>query len=736
MIHPMHKFSSEDSLESCCKCVSYGKKSEDIMCNCQKTDLNILRDYLQLNVSLENMYELWSESDENFRNVARTFTGIRMLRQDPIECLFSFICSSNNNISRITSMVEKLASNYGEKIMELDGQEYFSFPQVSSLAKDGVEERLRTLGFGYRAKYIQRSAEYIIAQGGEKWLYDLREMDYPDAKASLLKLCGVGAKVADCVLLMCLDKPGAIPVDTHVWQIAARDYMPKLKQAKSLTDTLYNEIETMTITKPTEVILTKRRCAKCEALAAVLDTPPWLLGGVVNKGPRSHESWCQRRARYEAYNYESKMSDKKFIDEMVKAHNEYRSRHQAKDLKHAKDLTEFAQKWADHLVATNSFEHSNCDLKGERLGENIAMKWSSRPDAYSGQDATDQWYSEVKQHTFGGEPRTLSSGHFTQVVWKGSKEMGVGKAQSKDGKTIVVASYRPAGNMGGKFAENVLPPKDGKIILPVQKDTSSSGGPFASRFGDGGASGGTERKTTKTITRTEGGVKKTIVEETIIKADGSKVTTTRETTSTDGGDAGRFKLKSNGSKSKSKRRDSSSSSSSSSDDEKKKSKDKKKDKADKPQKIKDFIDEAVKVHNELRSKHGASKLKHAKDLSEFAQKWAENLASKNAFQHSDCMLGGERIGENICCKWSSTGADYTGREACEQWYSEISKHDFSTEPRSLGSGHFTQMVWKGSREMGIGKAKTSNGKVIVVANYRPAGNIVGHFVENVAPLKK
>ncbi|WAR32002.1 OGG1-like protein, partial [Mya arenaria] len=168
------------------------------MCNCQKTDLNILRDYLQLNVSLENMYELWSESDENFRNVARTFTGIRMLRQDPIECLFSFICSSNNNISRITSMVEKLASNYGEKIMELDGQEYFSFPQVSSLAKDGVEERLRTLGFGYRAKYIQ---------------------------------------VADCVLLMCLDKPGAIPVDTHVWQIAARDYMPKLKQAKSLTDT-------------------------------------------------------------------------------------------------------------------------------------------------------------------------------------------------------------------------------------------------------------------------------------------------------------------------------------------------------------------------------------------------------------------------------------------------------------------------------------------------------------------
>ena len=54
-------------------------------------------------------------------------------------------------------------------------------------------------------------------------------------------------------------------------------------------------------------------------------------------------------------------------------------------------------------------------------------------------------------------------------MWKGSKEIGVGKAQGRDGKTIVVASYRPAGNMAGRFAENVLPPKDGKIILPVQK---------------------------------------------------------------------------------------------------------------------------------------------------------------------------------------------------------------------------------------------------------------------------
>lgn len=65
-------------------------------------------------------------------------------------------------------------------------------------------------------------------------------------------------------------------------------------------------------------------------------------------------------------------------------------------------------------------------------------------------------------------------------------------------------------------------------------------------------------------------------------------------------------------------------------------------------------------HFLFRSKHGASKLKHAKDLSEYAQKWAESLAAKGDFQHSDCVLKGERIGENIACKWSSSGADYTG----------------------------------------------------------------------------
>ncbi|KAJ8321173.1 hypothetical protein KUTeg_001298 [Tegillarca granosa] len=152
---------------------------------------------------------------------------------------------------------------------------------------------------------------------------------------------------------------------------------------------------------------------------------------------------------------------------------------------------------------------------------------------------------------------------------------------------------------------------------------------------------------------------------------------------------------------------------------------------EKPQKLSDFIDDCVKAHNKCRKKHGVSNVKHSKDLSSYAQRWAEELAKTNNFQHSSCTLDGTRLGENIACKWSSGGGDYTGVEVTEQWYSEIKKHDFSCEPRTTGTGHFTQVVWKGTKEVGFGKAVAPGGKVYVVGSYRPAGNLIGTYTENV-----
>ncbi|XP_050294933.1 N-glycosylase/DNA lyase isoform X2 [Anthonomus grandis grandis] len=194
------------------------------------------------NVDLSKCYQEWSRKDSNFKEAAKQFYGIRILRQDITENIFSFVCSQNNHITRITSMVEKLTEYYGDKICELDGVTYYTFPNVERLAERGVEGKLRRNGFGYRAKYISRSAKFISENGGESWLEGLKQMKYEDAKKNLMSLMGIGAKVADCICLMSLGHLQAIPVDTHIYQIAAKFYMPKLAQKKTVNEKIYNEI--------------------------------------------------------------------------------------------------------------------------------------------------------------------------------------------------------------------------------------------------------------------------------------------------------------------------------------------------------------------------------------------------------------------------------------------------------------------------------------------------------------
>ncbi|XP_047999516.1 N-glycosylase/DNA lyase-like [Leguminivora glycinivorella] len=202
---------------------------------------SLLEKYFRLEVDLGSYYKKWSESDELFKTAGQQFYGIRMLAQEPVENLFSFICSQNNHISRISSMVEKLCSNYGEEICSHEGTTYYAFPEVEKLCEPKVESQLRELGFGYRAKFIQKSAAQIVEWGGEEWFKSLKEMKYKDAKVELMKLHGIGPKVADCICLMSLHHLEALPVDTHVYQIATH-YLPHLRGRKSVTDKMYAEI--------------------------------------------------------------------------------------------------------------------------------------------------------------------------------------------------------------------------------------------------------------------------------------------------------------------------------------------------------------------------------------------------------------------------------------------------------------------------------------------------------------
>ncbi|NXW40494.1 OGG1 lyase, partial [Nyctiprogne leucopyga] len=201
----------------------------------------ILRDYFQLDVGLPALYRAWAAADPLFRRVADEFPGLRVLRQDPVECLLSFICTSNNHISRITAMIERLCQAFGHRLCCLNARPIHAFPSVSALTGADAESRLRALGFGYRAKFVTGTARAIAEGLGAEGLRRLRAVPYAEARRVLCALPGVGAKVADCVCLMALDKAEAVPVDTHVWRIARERYGVALG-AKSLTPRAHQEI--------------------------------------------------------------------------------------------------------------------------------------------------------------------------------------------------------------------------------------------------------------------------------------------------------------------------------------------------------------------------------------------------------------------------------------------------------------------------------------------------------------
>lgn len=137
--------------------------------------------------------------------------GIRILRQEPWEALCSFIISQCNNIPRIKGIVEKLCALCGEEI-EFMGEKYYAFPNASDVAALSQKE-LETLRSGYRAAYISEAARGV-ADGSINLEY-IKSLPTASAKAELLKIEGVGEKVASCTLLFGLGKLDAFPID--VW---------------------------------------------------------------------------------------------------------------------------------------------------------------------------------------------------------------------------------------------------------------------------------------------------------------------------------------------------------------------------------------------------------------------------------------------------------------------------------------------------------------------------------------
>ena len=193
----------------------------------------LIEDYLCLGHDLEAIYEELG-TDARVTKAIAAYPGLRLQRQEPWECLASFICSANNNIVRISQNVESIANAFGDPI---PGSQRRTFPSPAVVA-DAGEAALRELGLGFRAKYLTPAARQVAE--GTIDLFALREMEYAEAALEITGLAGVGDKVGNCVMLFSLDKPEAFPVDVWIDR-ALREWYFEDGVGKSLPRTRMRE---------------------------------------------------------------------------------------------------------------------------------------------------------------------------------------------------------------------------------------------------------------------------------------------------------------------------------------------------------------------------------------------------------------------------------------------------------------------------------------------------------------
>ena len=203
------------------------KSGEGFILTTQAEDAAYWRSYFDLDCDYESIFQAFGQ-DPFVRRAYLKYGGLRVLRQPIFETICTFIISANNNEKRIRSIVERLSNTLGERKGLLD-DEIFAFPAPEAIVAAG-EDFLRTLGLGYRAPYLFAAAQAVMR--GECAMSALPEMGYESAMNELLKLKGIGEKVADCILLFSCGYQNAFPVDTWVKKVMKGLYQMEGSAAK------------------------------------------------------------------------------------------------------------------------------------------------------------------------------------------------------------------------------------------------------------------------------------------------------------------------------------------------------------------------------------------------------------------------------------------------------------------------------------------------------------------------
>jgi N-glycosylase/DNA lyase len=214
------------------KCAYVYHEGKTAVIECEDGDSEYFTNYFDLGRDYSKIVSHAQNSGVEILKIAsESGKGIRILNQDITETLFSFIVSQNNNIPRIKGIIEKLCLNLGEK-KNFNGIEYFAFPTVEKMAKSPLDF-YKSIGLGYRAEYILRFAQSIDT-GLDITAFSALETI--ELKKELLKIYGVGPKVADCVLFFGYKKSDSFPVDTWIEKVYREDFGGNIKDRAKIAE--------------------------------------------------------------------------------------------------------------------------------------------------------------------------------------------------------------------------------------------------------------------------------------------------------------------------------------------------------------------------------------------------------------------------------------------------------------------------------------------------------------------
>jgi len=393
----------------------------------------------------------------------------------------------------------------------------------------------------------------------------------------------------------------------------------------------------------------------------------------------------------------------KFIREIIQSHNKKRALHGAQRLKLSEKLSTSAQTWAQQLIREGRYDLS----KSSDYGEAIAWKFASGISKHGlphGQVVTNDWYDEVQKYDFFSNQYCRGAGHFSQMVWKNSKYIGVGVDWDKNGKIAIVVRYQPAGNIPGHFKENV------SVISPVIHNDSSSESENEKEI---------ENEEFEEICFENGQKVKKITKikkYEIDKGDRTVIRTikTRKIcylTLNDSNCSFQQRLNQNPDFVIPDPR------------------------LPNDSKILKFQNQLIEKINNFRSLHSAQPLCPNDSLHQLAQNWAEIQSDSDETILPNSKTRKLFLGEAISCFWNidhGTLAD----DIVDDWKTGSKAYNWSNPHFSTISGNFTQMIWKSTREIGVGICENlEKRRTIMVCYFYPAGNIKGEFASNVSKIE-